>query len=186
VGYDECLLESEMKMESAVKVLQNDFNGIRSGRASPSLVDGIKVNYYGAPTPLKSLANIGVPEPTMLVIKPFDPGSIGEIEKAILKSEIGITPMNDGKLIRLAIPPLSEERRRQFVKRAKEVAEAQRVALRNVRRDANKEADGLVDSGELPEDQFTKLKEEIDNLTKTYTGKIDKMLEDKTKELMEA
>lgn len=185
MGYDDTLLESEMKMEKAVEHLQSDFNGIRSGRASPALVDGVKVNYYGAPTPLKSLANIGVPEPNMLVIKPFDPGSLSEIEKAIQKSELGIQPQNDGKLIRLTIPPLSEERRRQYVKRAKEVAEAQRVAIRNVRRDANKEADGLVNGGELPEDQFEKLKEEIDKITKTYTQKVDDMLDKKTKELME-
>jgi ribosome recycling factor len=182
---DELLFETEEKMEKAADHLRQEFAGIRGARATPGLVEGIKVNYYGAPTPLKQLANIGIPEPTQIVIKPFDPSSLGEVEKAILKSELGITPQNDGKLIRLTMPPLSEERRKQLVKRAKELAEAQRVAIRNLRRDGNKAADGLVADGKIPEDDFEKLKEEIDALTKTYTGKVDKLLEDKTKELLE-
>ncbi|MBI3723736.1 ribosome recycling factor [bacterium] len=185
MGYDECLFDCEEKMEKASDHLRAEFAGIRGARATPGLVENIKVNYYGAPTPLKQLANIGIPEPTQILLKPFDPGSLGEIEKAILKSELGITPQNDGKLIRLSMPPLSEERRKQLVKRAKELTEAQRVAIRNVRRDANKMADQLLADAEVTEDEFEKLKTEVDNLTKTYTGKVDKLLDDKTKELME-
>jgi ribosome recycling factor len=185
VGVDECLFDTEEKMEKCSEHLRSEFAGIRGARATPGLVENIRVNYYGAPTPIKQLANIGIPEPTQLVIKPFDPTSLGEVEKAILKSELGITPQNDGKLIRLTMPPLSEERRRQLVKRAKELAEAQRVAIRNVRRDANKAADAMVADGDVPEDAFEKLKTDIDAITKTYTTKVDRLLEDKTKELME-
>ena len=185
MGYDECVFNAEEKMEKASSHLAGEFAGIRGARATPGLVENIKVNYYGAPTPIRQLANIGIPEPTQLVLKPFDPGSVSEMEKAILKSELGITPQNDGKIIRLIMPPLSEERRKQLVKRAKELAEAQRIAIRNVRRDANKEADQLVADGEIPEDTFEKLKVEIDTLTKNYTTKVDKLLDDKTKELME-
>src|SRR5580658_395528 len=185
MGRDECLFNAEEKMEKAGEHLRAEFAGIRGARATPGLVENIKVNYYGAPTPIRQLANIGIPEPTQLVLKPFDPGSIGEMEKAILKSELGITPQNDGKLIRLIMPPLSEERRKQLVKRAKELTEAQRVSLRNVRRDANKEADTLVADGEIPEDEFDKIKLEIGALPKTYTATVDKGLDDKTKELLE-
>jgi ribosome recycling factor len=185
MGKDECLFNAEEKMEKASTHLASEFAGIRGARATPGLVENIKVDYYGAPTPIRQLANIGIPEPTQLVLKPFDPGSIGEMEKAILKSALGITPQNDGKLIRLIMPPLSEERRKQLVKRAKELAEAQRVAIRNVRRDANKEADQLLADGGIPEDDFEKLKKEIDDLTKVYSTKVDKLLDDKTKELLE-
>lgn len=185
MSYDETLMDAEERMEKCAEHLAEDFKGIKSGRATPGLVDGIKVEYYGSPTPLKQLANIGAPEPALLVIKPFDPSALGEIEKAILKSELGITPQSDGKVIRLPVPALSEEQRKKYVKAAKEKAEAQRVAIRNVRRDANKTADGLKKSGDLPEDDCDKLKEEIDELTKTYTGKIDDALKSKTAELME-
>lgn len=185
MGRDECLFECEEKMEKAADHLKSEYAGLRGARATPGLVENIKVDYYGSPTSLRQLANIGIPEPTQLVIKPFDPGSLGDIEKAILKSQLGITPQNDGKLIRLVMPPLSEERRKQLVKRAKELAEAQRVSIRNVRRDANKQADELVASGEIPEDDFDKLKKEIEDLTKNYTARVDKLLEDKTKELLE-
>jgi ribosome recycling factor len=185
MAYDDVLLEAEERMEKCVEHLGNDYRGIKSGRATPGLVEGIKVDYYGSPTPLKQLANIGAPEPALLVIKPFDPSVLGDIEKAIHKSELGITPLNDGKLIRLPVPALSEEQRKKYVKMAKEKAEAQRVAIRNVRRDANKQAETLMGDGELPEDMHDKLKTEIDELTKQYTAKIDGLLESKTKELME-
>ena len=185
MSYDEVLLDAEERMEKCVEHLTGDYRGIKSGRATPGLVEGIRVDYYGSPTPLKQLANIGAPEPALLVIKPFDPSVIGDVEKAILKSDIGITPQGDGKLIRLPIPALSEEQRRKYVKMAKEKAEAQRVAIRNVRRDANKAADGLGKEGDLPEDDCERLKGEIDTLTKSYTAKIDELLDTKTKELME-
>ena len=186
MDYDEVLLDAEERMEKCVEHLVADYRGIKSGRASPGLVEGIKVEYYGSPTPLKQLANNGAPEPALLVIKPFDPSAIGEIEKAILKSDLGITPQSDGKLIRLPVPSLSEEQRKKFVKLAKDKAEAQRVAIRNVRRDANKMADGMAKGdGAISEDDAEKLKKEIDDLTKSYTGKVDGSLDKKTKELME-
>lgn len=185
MSYDEVLLDAEERMEKCVEHLANDYRGIKSGRASPGLVEGIRVDYYGSPTPLKQIANIGAPEPALLVIKPYDASILSEIEKAILKSDIGITPQSDGKLIRLPIPSLSEEQRKKFVKLAKDKAEDQRVAIRNVRRDANKTADGMVSESALSEDDGQKLKDEIDKLTKTYTKKVDEQLERKTKELME-
>jgi ribosome recycling factor len=185
MGYDDVLLEADEKMEKAVDHLKGEYRGMRTGRANPGLVEGVRVDYYGSPTPLKQLANILAPEPNLLVIKPFDPGSLGDIEKAILKSDLGITPSNDGKVIRLAIPPLSQERRKQLVKRAEELAEQQRIAIRNVRRDANKQADEIVDSGELPEDDWKKLKDEIDDQTKKYVKAIDDVLAKKKAELME-
>ncbi len=185
MGYDEVLLENEEKMEKAVDYLKTEYRGMRTGRANPGLVEPIRVEYYGSPTPLKQLANILAPEPQLLVIKPFDPGSLGDIEKAIQKSNIGLTPQNDGKVIRLAIPPLSKERRQQLVKMAEQSAEQQRVAIRNVRRDAKKQADELVDSGEIPEDLYTKLKDDIENLTRTYVKQVDDLLDKKKAELLE-
>jgi len=185
MDYDEVLLDAEERMEKCVEHLAGDYRGIKSGRATPGLVEGIRVDYYGSPTPLKQVANIGAPEPALLVIKPFDPSSIGDIEKAILKSEIGITPQSDGKLIRLPVPPLSQEQRKKYVKLAKDKAEEQRIAIRNVRRDANKAADGLKNDKAISEDDCDRLKDEIDKLTKGYTKQIDDLLDGKTKELME-
>ena len=183
--YDDILLDTEDKMEKAVAHLATGFNHIRTGRATAGLVDGIKVDYYGAPTPLKALASISIPEARLIVIKPFDPGSLKEIERAIQKSELGVTPMSDGKLVRLAMPALSEEQRKKLAARCKEMAEAARVSLRNVRRDSNKAADGALADGDLTEDQEKKLKEEIQSLTKQYEGKVDESLEKKSKEIME-
>ena len=183
--YDDILLETEDKMEKAVAHLGNDFNHIRTGRATAGLVDGVRVDYYGAPTPLKQLATISIPEPRLIVIKPFDPGSLKEIERAIQKSELGVTPMSDGKLVRLAMPPLSEEQRKKLAARCKELAEATRVSIRNIRRDSNKAADGAMADGALTEDQEKKLKEEIQNLTKQFETKVDESLEKKSKEIME-
>ena len=182
---DDILLDTEDKMEKAVAHLVTEFNHIRTGRASAGLVDGVRVDYYGEPTPLKSLATISVPEARLIVIKPFDPGSLKEIERAIQKSDLGVTPQSDGKLVRLAMPPLSEEQRRKLAARCKELAEAARVSIRNVRRDANKAADGGLADGALTEDQEKKLKDEIQSLTKQYEGKVDEALARKTKEIME-
>ena len=183
--YDDILLETEDKMEKAVAHLVGEFNHIRTGRATPGLVDGLKVDYYGTPTPLKSLATISIPEARLIVIKPFDPGSVKDIEKAIQKSELGITPMSDGKLVRLNMPPLSEEQRKKLAARCKEMAEACRVSLRNVRRDSNQASEGALADGDVTEDQGAKLKEEIQSLTKQYEGKVDGALEKKSKEIME-
>lgn len=183
--YDDILLETEDKMEKAVAHLVTDFNHIRTGRATPGLVDGVRVDYYGAPTPLKQLATISIPEPRLIVIKAFDPGSLKEIERAIQKSDLGVTPMSDGKLIRLNLPPLSEEQRKRLAARCKELAEATRVSIRNIRRDSNKAADGGKADGALTEDETTRLKDAIQDLTKTYEGNVDAALERKTKEIME-
>ncbi len=183
--YDDILLETEDKMEKAVGHVVSEFNGIRTGRATPALVEGIHVDYYGAPTPLRQLSTISIPEPRLIVLKPFDPGSIKEVEKAIQKSALGITPASDGKIIRLVLPPLSEEQRKKLVGRCKELAEAARVSIRNIRRDGNKAGDGAHGDGALTEDQQAKLKDEVQALTKTYEGKVDEALEKKTKEILE-
>lgn len=181
MDYDTIVLETEERMEKALEVLNDKFRGMRTGRATPALVDNVRVDYYGSPTPLKQIANISAPEPDMIVIKAFDHGSLGEIEKAIQKADLGINPTNDGKLIRIKIPPLSQERRNQLAHQAKGTAEDTRVALRNIRRDANKHADGLAKT--LPEDDLKKLKDEIQNLLKSYEEKVDRGLDAKTKEL---
>ncbi|MBN1442241.1 MAG: ribosome recycling factor [Planctomycetes bacterium] len=183
MDYDSVLLEAEERMEKALGVLGDKYRGMRTGRASPGLVDELRVDYYGSLTPLKQIANISAPEPDQLVIKPFDPSSLGSIEKAILKSDIGIHPQSDGKILRLQIPPLSQERRRQLATWAKEVGEETRVAIRNIRRDANKQGEQLKKESKISEDELHSLKEEVQKLTKTYEDKVDGALEKKTKEL---
>jgi ribosome recycling factor len=183
--YDDLVLEAEDKMEKAVSVLAEELRGVRTGRATPALVDGIKVDYYGAPTPLKSLASITVPEPRMILVKPFDAGAIDGIVKAIQKSEVGLTPQTDGKIVRLSVPALSEERRKQMAKLVKENGEKAKVSLRNVRRDANQQADGEEKGGKISEDELKRTKEEIDRLIKEYEGKIGDAVDKKTKEVLE-
>src|SRR5688572_13420523 len=161
MGADEVLFETEEKMEAAVAHLAGELRGLRSGRASPHLVDGLRAEYYGTMTPLGQMAQIGCPEPRLIVIKPFDASVIPEIEKAIRTSNLGLNPQSDGKLVRLVIPPLSEERRKQLVKRVKELGETANVAIRNVRRDGNKAADTSFDDRELTEDQLENLKEKV-------------------------
>jgi len=185
MGIDETLLEVEEKMESAADYMRKEFRGIRTGRASSALVDHIKVEYYGSPTDLRQLATIATPEAALIVIKPFDPGSVKEIERAIQASDLGITPSSDGKVIRLAIPPLSTERRGQIAGQLKKMAEATRVAIRNARRDGNKEADRLEKASELSEDEARKAKHEIQELTGRYEEQVGEILEAKTKEIEE-
>ena len=181
MDYDTILLDAEERMEKACRVLEEKFRGMRTGRASPGLVEGIRVEYYGSPTPLKQIANISAPEADLLVIKPFDPRGLGDIEKAIMKSDVGIHPSNDGKVIRLQIPPLSQERRQQLASRARKTAEETRVAVRNIRRDANKHADEIKKT--ISEDEIKALKDEVQEFVKSYEKKIDKMLADKSDEL---
>ncbi|HEX7898255.1 MAG TPA: ribosome recycling factor [Planctomycetota bacterium] len=183
--YDDIVLEAEDKMEKAVAVLTDEMRGVRTGRASASLVDGLKVDYYGAPTPIKSLASITVPEPRMIVVKPFDAGAIDGIVKAIQKSDVGLTPQSDGKLIRLSVPPMSEERRKQMAKLVKEQGEKAKVSIRNIRRDGNQQAEGEEKDKSMSEDELKRTKEEIDRLTKEYEGKANETVEKKTKEVME-
>ena len=183
MDYDTIILETDDRMDKAVAVLQDKLRGMRTGRASPGLVDGLRVDYYGSPTPLKQIANISAPEADLLVIKPFDPSALGDIEKAILKSDIGIHPSNDGKILRLQIPPLSQERRNQLVNLAKETAEESRIAIRNIRRDGNRHGEQLQKDGKMSEDELKSLKDEIQKLTKGHEEKVDGALEAKTKEL---
>ena len=183
--YDDIVLEAEDKMEKAVGVLGDELRGVRTGRASASLVDALKVEAYGATSPLKSLASITVPEPRMILVKPFDPGTVNDIIKAIQKSEVGLTPQSDGKIIRLAVPPLSEERRKQMSKMVKEFGEKAKVAIRNIRREANQTAEGEEKGKTISEDESKRTKDEIDRLTKEYEAKAQEAVDKKTKEVME-
>ena len=183
---DEILMEVEEQMEAAVDYLRKEFSGIRTGRASAGLVDHIKVDYYGSPTDLRQLASIATPEANLIVIKPFDPSGIKDIEKAINASDLGINPMMDGKVIRLQVPPLTTERRGQLAGQLKKMAEACRVTIRNARRDANKHADKEQKASILTEDECKKCKDEIQELTKQYEGKVNSALEAKTKEVQES
>jgi|SRR5208283_745837 len=178
--------KAEDKMNKALEVLRKEFAAVRTGRASLGILDGIMVDYYGTPTPLNQVANMAVPDPRQITIQPWEPKKLGEIEKAILKSDVGITPTNDGKLIRLTIPPLTEERRQQIVKHAKKLAEDARIAVRNVRRDVNDEIKKKtkVKEAHVSEDETKKLQDEIQKSTDNYVKKIDELLLHKEKEIM--
>lgn len=185
MALEDSLLEAEANMESAIDYLRKELRGIRTGRATPALVEYIKIDYYGSPTDLRQLASISAPEANMLMIKPFDPSSAKDIEKAIQASDLGITPSSDGKIIRLTIPPLSTERRQQLVGQVKKMAEATRVAIRNARRDANKEIDRLQKDSEITEDDAHKAKDDVQELTKTYEAKVDELIDAKSQEIQE-
>jgi ribosome recycling factor len=182
---EEILFDAEERMEKAVSVVHEQFQGLRTGRANPGLVDGIRVDYYGSPTPLKQLATISCPEPQQILIKPFDAQSIGEISKAIQSSDVGLAPNSDGRVIRLNVPPLSTERRKQMVSRVKDLAEDARVSIRNIRRDANKHADQLLKDKLLGEDLHEGLKTDIQELTKKFEGQVNSLAESKEKDVME-
>jgi ribosome recycling factor len=184
VAYDDIYLEASDKMEKAIEVFANELKGIRTGRATAGLVENIRAEYYGAPTPLKQLASISIPDPRLIMIKPFDATAVQNVEKAIQKSDLGITPQSDGKVIRLTIPPLSEERRKQLAKMVKEIGEKARVSIRNVRRDALKKGDDEEKSGSITEDDKFKLKDEIKKLTEDSEKKVDEVLARKTEEIM--
>ena len=185
MAMDEILLNVEEHMEAAVDYLRKEVRGIRTGRASAGLVDHIKVEYYGSPTDLRQLATIATPDPALIVIKPFDPNSVKEIERAIQASDLGITPASDGKVIRLQIPPLSSERRHQLAAQIKKMAEGARVSVRNARRDGNKEVDRLEKASELSEDEAKKGKEDVQDLTKKYEDTANEILDAKIKEIEE-
>lgn len=181
---DEVLLDTEERMEKAVQVLQGQFQGLRTGRANAGLVDSIRVDYYGSPTPLKQIASVSVPEPQQIVIRPFDATQINAIVKAIQSSDVGLSPNSDGRLIRLNVPALSTERRKQLVSRVKEFAEEARVAIRNVRRDGNKNADQLQKDKAVTEDERDQLKEQVQDLTKKFENKVNDLAAAKDKEIM--
>ncbi|BAQ10548.1 ribosome recycling factor [Bacillus sp. OxB-1] len=177
--------QAKDRMSKAVDAYTRQLASIRAGRASASLLDRITVPYYGAPTPLNQMAGISVPEARLLVIQPYDKSVLGEIEKAILKSDIGITPTNDGNIIRLAIPALTEERRKELAKEVKKEAEDAKIAIRNIRRDANDDFKKLEKSGDITEDDLHRNGEEIQKLTDSYIEKIDEIAKNKENEIME-
>lgn len=173
------------RMQKAIESLDHDFKRLRTGRASVALVDGIKIEYYGTSTPLNQLATLTIPEPRTIMIQPWDSSVVGEVEKAILKSELGLTPMNDGKIIRINIPPLTEERRRELVKVIKKKAEDTKVAVRNIRRDANEMVKDLKKEKEISEDEQFRAQEEIQKITDDFIKNIDAAYEAKEIEIME-
>ncbi|OHB77517.1 MAG: ribosome recycling factor [Planctomycetes bacterium RBG_16_59_8] len=181
---DEILRTSREKMEKAIEVMLNEFKGVRTGRATPGLVENIRADYYGTPTPIKQLATITIPDAKMILIKPFDQGALAEIEKAIAKSDIGINPQSDGKVIRLTVPPLSEDRRRQMSVMVKDIGEKARVAVRNIRRDANKHIDDQEKEKAISKDDRFRLKDEIQKMTDGEEKRIGDSVEKKTKEIM--
>jgi ribosome recycling factor len=172
-------------MKKTVASLKDGFSSLRTGRASASLFDKIKVDYYGDKSPLSQVANISVPEARLIVIAPWDKAMIAEIEKAIRSSELSLNPSNDGKVIRISIPPLTEERRKELAQQAKNQTEQSRVAVRNIRRDCNEELKKLLKAGELTEDEESKDSAELQKLTDSYITKINQVLEEKEKEIME-
>ncbi len=182
---DEILLDAEERMEKAVSVFQGQLQGLRTGRATPGLVDSIRVEYYGSPTPLKQLANISVPEPQQIVIRPFDAGVVSDIVKAIQSSDAGLAPNSDGRLIRLNVPPLSTERRREMSTRVNKFAEEARVAIRNIRRDANKHADQAEKDKTFSEDDRDTVKDSVQELTKKYESQVNVHATAKEKDIMD-
>lgn len=176
---------SIQRMEKSIAALKDEFNAIRTGRASAALFDKVRVDYYGQPTPLNQVATISVPEARSVVIQPFDKTLIGEIEKAIQKSELGLHPSNDGKIIRIAIPPLTAERRKELVKQAKAAAETSRVAIRNIRRDGNDDLKKQQKDSKLTEDELKTAEDALQKSTDKFIADINKILEAKEKEIME-
>ncbi len=184
MALDDILLECEEHMEKATEHLKHELRSVRTGRATPAIVEHIKVDYYGSPTDLKSIASITIPEATQILIKPFTPQDLKSIEKAINDSKIGLTPHSDGKTLRLMLPPLSQERRLQLAGQCKVMAEEVKVRIRNARRDANKMIDTQQKDGDLTEDESKDGKEKVQDLTKQYEAKVDEQLEHKKQEIM--
>ena len=173
------------KMDTAIQAFTRNLATVRAGRANPSLLDNVFVEYYGAPTPLNQMASISVPEPRLLVIQPYDKTVITEIEKAILRSDLGITPSNDGSLIRIAVPALTEERRKDLVKNVKKVSEDAKIAVRNVRRDSNDELKKLEKASEITEDELRTFTDDVQKLTDDFIKQIDEITKQKEDEIME-
>jgi ribosome recycling factor len=182
---DETLFEAEEKMEKAVEVAKEDFAAIRTGRANPAMFSKIMVDYYGSPTPLQQLASFQTPEARTVLVSPYDKSSLNAIEKAIRDSDLGVNPSNDGVIIRLVLPVLTEERRREYIKMARHKAEDARVSVRNVRRRAKEELDRIVKAGEAGEDEGTRAEKELEHVTKRHVEQIDELLKHKENELLE-
>ena len=182
---EEILFDAEERMEKALGKLKQDLTGIRTGRANPGMVDSLRVDAYGSPTPVKQIASVSAPEPQQLVIRPFDPGTIKDIEKGIIASDLGLAPQSDGKVIRLNIPPLSGEVRRKMVARTKELSEETKVAIRNIRRDANKAAEQEEKDKAMTEDDLKSTKDQVQELTKKFEDRANELAKAKEAEVME-
>ena len=182
---EDFLADAKRRMDKSIESTHHEFNSIRTGRASPALLDRITIDYYGTPTPLKSLASISAPEALMLVVQPFDPGSIKNIERAVQESDLGLTPSNDGKIVRLPIPALTEERRKDLVKVVRRVAEDGKVAIRNVRRDIMQHLKELVVNGDVGDDEERRAEQQVQKITDEHTKSIDDLLKVKEAEIME-
>jgi ribosome recycling factor len=182
---DDSLLEAEEKMEKAVAVAKEDFTGIRTGRVHPSMFNKITAEYYGTQTPVNQLASFHMPEPRMVIIQPYDKGAMSAIEKAIRNSDLGVNPSNDGTIIRVIFPDLSEERRREYIKVAHRKAEDSRVSIRNIRRHAKDSLDKMIKSGDAGEDEVRRAERELEDLTHTYVVQVDELLKHKEAELLE-
>jgi ribosome recycling factor len=180
---DELLREAEAKMDQAIEHVRGEFGSVRTGRANPSILHRVNVDYYGTPTPLQQLASVSVPESQLLVIAPYDRGSLGEIERAIQSSGLGLNPSNDGTVIRLSFPPLNEERRRELIKVVRHMAEEGRVAIRNIRRHTKSDLEAL--EGEVSEDDVRRGEARLQEITDGHTSRIDELLEHKEAELLE-
>jgi ribosome recycling factor len=182
---EETLLEAEEKMEKAVEVAKEDFAGIRTGRATPAMFNKLLVDYYGAPTPLQQLASFQTPEARTILVSPFDKSAMAEIEKTIRDSDLGVNPSNDGNIIRCVLPALTEERRRDYIKLARQKGEDAKVSIRNIRRRAKDELDRLVKDGEVGEDDGSRAEKELDAATRKYVDSVDELLKGKESELLE-
>ncbi len=182
---DELLQDAGRRMDRSVEAAQAEFNTVRTGRASAALLDRIHIDYYGQKTPLKQLATINVPEPRLLTVQPFDPSSLKSIERALQESDLGLTPSNDGKVIRLPVPQLTEERRKELVRVVRHMAEEGRIAVRNVRRDVIHDLKDLVNEGEVGDDEERRAEERVQKLTDEHTRRIDELLKRKEAEIME-
>jgi len=181
---NQIISDTESKIKKAIEVLHDELKAVRSGRAATGLVENIKADFYGTPTPLKQMATLATPQVDMIVIKPFDPASIKDIEKAIKASDLSIAPIVDGKIIRLNIPPLSEERRKQLVQQAKQTGEQTKVGIRNIRRDAIKHLEKEQKDKAITEDDLDKGKKQVDDITKKYVDKVDEQIKHKSDEIM--
>ncbi|GGE25249.1 ribosome-recycling factor [Marinithermofilum abyssi] len=177
--------QASERMEKAIQALKRDLASLRAGRATPALLDKVTVEYYGTETPLNQMANISAPEPRMLVVQPWDKSALADIEKGILKSELGLTPTNDGNIIRITIPALTEERRAELVKVVKKTGEEAKVAIRNIRRDANDDVKKLEKNGDISEDEARRGQDEIQKLTDKFIAEVDSVVSAKEKEIME-
>jgi ribosome recycling factor len=184
--YDDILSDAQERMDKALAVLSNNLSGVRTGRANPGLVESLRVEVYGSHTPLKQLASIGTPEPQQIVIRPYDTSTIKEIEKAIVAGDLGLNPQNDGRIIRLNVPPLSTDVRKKMVSRIKELTEDAKISIRNIRRDANKAADAAEKDKTMSEDERNRLKDEVQELTKKFEAQASELAKAREAEVMES